>query len=385
MIAVGVDTHKERHYAVALDQLGQMLGELIVRGDRRRLRRAAALGRAARRTARARVRDRRRRQLGRRPVPAPAARRALGPRGGAPAPARPTRRQVRPHRRARCRQARARGENISTPRRRGILTAIRALLIARRSAVTERTRVLNQLQALNATAPIVLRERIGEGTGKQLERRILSMRARANADRRRARRIRGHARPGGPLAHPWQPTPSATSTSSPSSSARSIRRCSTSPGSGRSPPRSCWPATPPASRARRLRALQRHRADPGLIRQDRPLPPQPRRRPPSQQRDPHDRDHPRHAPTRDPRLPRPPHQRRQDQARSHALTQAPPLPRALPPAHRDPLDFIEASLTRFGLVFALLDRRYFATVRRERGFGVNSWRTHSRFLVSHTC
>lgn len=73
------------------------------------------------------------------------------------------------------------GENLSTPRRRGILTAIRALLIARRSAVTERTRVMNQLQALNATAPVALRERIGEGTGKQLERRILSMRARPNA------------------------------------------------------------------------------------------------------------------------------------------------------------------------------------------------------------
>jgi hypothetical protein len=73
-------------------------------------------------------------------------------------------------------------ENVSTPRRRGILTAIRALLIARRSAVAERTRVLNQLQALNATAPIVLRERIGQGTGKQLERRILSMRARPSAD-----------------------------------------------------------------------------------------------------------------------------------------------------------------------------------------------------------
>ena len=28
MIAVGVDTHKERHYAVALDPLGQLLGEL---------------------------------------------------------------------------------------------------------------------------------------------------------------------------------------------------------------------------------------------------------------------------------------------------------------------------------------------------------------------
>lgn len=38
---------------------------------------------------------------------------------------------------------------------------------------------------------------------------------------------------------------------------------------------------------------------------------------------------------------------------------------------------------RFGLVFEVLDRAYLTTVRRERGFGVNPWRTHSRFLVSH--
>ena len=74
------------------------------------------------------------------------------------------------------------GDNTSTPRRRGILAALRALLVARRSAVAERTRVLNQLQALNATAPVALRERVGEGTGKQLERRVMSMRARASAD-----------------------------------------------------------------------------------------------------------------------------------------------------------------------------------------------------------
>lgn len=38
---------------------------------------------------------------------------------------------------------------------------------------------------------------------------------------------------------------------------------------------------------------------------------------------------------------------------------------------------------RFGLVFEILDRAYLTKVRRERGFGVNPWRTHSRFLVSH--
>jgi len=38
---------------------------------------------------------------------------------------------------------------------------------------------------------------------------------------------------------------------------------------------------------------------------------------------------------------------------------------------------------RFGMVFELLDRAYLTRMRRERGFGVNPWRTHSRFLVSH--
>ncbi|RYD39274.1 MAG: helicase, partial [Verrucomicrobiaceae bacterium] len=38
---------------------------------------------------------------------------------------------------------------------------------------------------------------------------------------------------------------------------------------------------------------------------------------------------------------------------------------------------------RFGLVFEILDRNYLTRMRRERGFGVNPWRTHSRFLVSH--
>ena len=38
---------------------------------------------------------------------------------------------------------------------------------------------------------------------------------------------------------------------------------------------------------------------------------------------------------------------------------------------------------RFGLVFEILDRAYLARMRQERGFGVNPWRTHSRFLVSH--
>lgn len=39
--------------------------------------------------------------------------------------------------------------------------------------------------------------------------------------------------------------------------------------------------------------------------------------------------------------------------------------------------------SRFGLRFEILDREYVATVRRERGFGVNPWTTHPCLLVSH--
>ena len=38
---------------------------------------------------------------------------------------------------------------------------------------------------------------------------------------------------------------------------------------------------------------------------------------------------------------------------------------------------------RFGLTFAILDRTYVTQMRRERGFSVNPWTTHSRFLISH--
>ena len=37
---------------------------------------------------------------------------------------------------------------------------------------------------------------------------------------------------------------------------------------------------------------------------------------------------------------------------------------------------------RFGLRFEILDKDYIQKVRRDRGFGVNPWTTHSRFLIS---
>lgn len=38
---------------------------------------------------------------------------------------------------------------------------------------------------------------------------------------------------------------------------------------------------------------------------------------------------------------------------------------------------------RFGLVFEIMDKKYIAKIRQERGWAVNPWETHSRFLVSH--
>ena len=54
---------------------------------------------------------------------------------------------------------------------------------------------------------------------------------------------------------------------------------------------------------------------------------------------------------------------------------------ACPPAMLDQWqDEMEA---RFGLAFIVLDRAYVTRMRRERGFSVNPWTTHSRFLISH--
>ena len=38
---------------------------------------------------------------------------------------------------------------------------------------------------------------------------------------------------------------------------------------------------------------------------------------------------------------------------------------------------------RFGLTFVVFDRDYVRRMRMERGFGVNPWTTHTRFIVSH--
>ncbi len=38
---------------------------------------------------------------------------------------------------------------------------------------------------------------------------------------------------------------------------------------------------------------------------------------------------------------------------------------------------------RFGLTFIILDRKFFAEMRLQRGYGINPWTTHTRFIISH--
>jgi transposase len=181
MIAVGVDTHKERHHAVALDVLGQLLGEAAFAAS------AAGYADLQRWAERYGGPDelvfgiegagswgaglcQHLQHAGRAVVEVERPRRAERRAG----------KSDRIDALAAAKHVLA--DEVSTPRRRGILSALRALVNVRRATIAERTRLLNQLQALNVTAPVALRERIGDGTGKQLERRLLSLRSRVGAD-----------------------------------------------------------------------------------------------------------------------------------------------------------------------------------------------------------
>jgi transposase len=183
MIAVGVDTHKESHFVVALDDLGQLLEELVIS--------VCTKGYTElERWARAIATDEQQIVFGIE---------GTGSWGAGLCEhlqaagwkvfevERPRKRERRAGKSDRidaltaAKHVLAR-EGISTPRRRGTLTALRALLVAQRSAVAERTKLLNEIQALHSTAPIALRERIGEGNGKQLERRLARMRTRKDTE-----------------------------------------------------------------------------------------------------------------------------------------------------------------------------------------------------------
>jgi transposase len=179
MIAVGVDTHKHEHLARALDGLGQLLGGMTIEVNLHGYMELAQWVR----------------QLGDDVVVGIEGAGSFGAglceyllaEGIRVVEVERPRRQDR--RRGKSDEIDAllaakkvlAGEGLSTPRAGGTRQALQALLVAYRSCMAERTRLLNQLQALHTTAPIALRERIGPGNGKQLTARLARMRGCARA------------------------------------------------------------------------------------------------------------------------------------------------------------------------------------------------------------
>ena len=180
MIAVGVDTHKEQHLAVALDGLGQVLGEIVI---------TTTLAGYSQFVCWLK-------ELGGNVL--------VGIEGAGSYGAglceflqaeevevfeveRPQRRERRTGKSDRldallaARKVLTR-EGLSTPRGSGKRLALQMLLVGHRSAISERSRLYNQLQALQVGAPYALRERIGPArNGATLANRLSGMRTRPTA------------------------------------------------------------------------------------------------------------------------------------------------------------------------------------------------------------
>jgi transposase len=180
MIAVGVDTHKEQHLAVALDELGQVLAEIVI---------TTTLAGYSQFVCWLK-------ELGENVL--------VGIEGAGSYGAglceylqaeeikvfeveRPQRRERRTGKSDRLDALLAAkkvltGEGLSTPRGSGKRLALQMLLVGHRSAVSERSRLYNQLQALLVGAPYALRERVGPArNGATLANRLTGMRTRPTA------------------------------------------------------------------------------------------------------------------------------------------------------------------------------------------------------------
>jgi transposase len=172
MIAVGVDAHKHEHAICVLDEIGQVIGERAIHATRqgyaelvgwiRRLPGPLVVGIEGAGSYGAGLCE----QLlaaGIEVVEVDRPKRAERRRGG---------KSDRIDALLAAKKVLA-GDGLSTPRAGGTRQAMSALLVAYRSCIAERTRVLNTLCALHTTAPTALREQLGTGSGKQLATRVL--------------------------------------------------------------------------------------------------------------------------------------------------------------------------------------------------------------------
>ena len=228
------------------------------------------------------------------------------------------------------------GQRGGSPRLGAETRALRALLVARESAVNERTAAGNQLRALVVTCPTQLRERLQARpparwhrprAGRPLPRPALT-RTSNPAPARGGRPTRTRARPPRTSTRPAAPRPPRCRARLRSLAARLLVATGTPAlGSGLRPPR-------------------RRRPHPRQLREGRPSPPGPWRRPAPEPSPAHHR--PLAPPHRPPHqdLHRPSRRREQQRARRRPLPQALPRTLPLPPTGGDAQDLtlIEASL-----------------------------------------
>jgi hypothetical protein len=174
----------------------------------------------------------------------------------------------------------------------GSVEAIRALMVARRSARADRTQAINQARSLLVTGPDDLRVRFAAQTPAALVAELAALRPRPGEVVGYATRI-------------------------------ALRELGRRSQFLRDQIEQLDELIVP------LVAPVRHRPDPGIIGQDRPAPAQPRRRPPGQPRPVADRVHPDELAPGDARLRRTAHRRRTVEEGDHPLPQALRRPRGL--------------------------------------------------------
>jgi hypothetical protein len=183
----------------------------------------------------------------------------------------------------------------------GEVEAIRVLHTAKRLAVKQRTETMNQLKSLLVSAPEELRGQLAGQTGKVLARACAGLRARKNdglvtmhtktAVKSLGNRLPGPARrsgrPGKGLQRPDRRLcPGA---------AGGLRG---RPGRRRDPAHGRRGKRGPDHRRISVRAPVRDRSDPRVLRQDQPVPAQPRREQAGQRRPPPHHRHPPEIPRR---------------------------------------------------------------------------------------
>jgi transposase len=228
------------------------------------------------------------------------------------------------------------GRASGAPRGRdGQVEAIRALMVAKRTARAERTQTINQARALILTGPDDIRIRFTRHTPADLVAGLAVLRPRPGSMvryhtllslrelGRRAQFLDGQIERLDELIVPLV-----------TARAPGLLRLY-----GVGPDTAAMLLIAAGDHPRRLRseaawAPVRHRPDPRLLRKGHPAPAQPRRRPPGQPRLVAHRDHPDELAPANPCLRCPAHQGRPVQARDHPLPQALRRPRGLSPPGR---------------------------------------------------